>query len=138
PHLDILRKLGADISHNGDLTLRLEDRFRGARHWPDYMSVTATEAFIMAAALADGEATLINAASVPHVQDLCAMLTGMGAEITGIGTSKLTVKGVAKLQGGTFTINTAYHEVVTFLALGAITGGQVRVRNSLPHHFDLM
>jgi UDP-N-acetylglucosamine 1-carboxyvinyltransferase len=138
PHLEILEKLGAKISHNGDLTMRLARKFHGARHWPDYMSVTATENFVMAAALADGESTLLNAASEPHVQDLCTVLSAMGAQIQGLGTSKLTVQGVAKLRGGTFTINTDYHEVVTFLALGAITGGEVKVKHSLPHHFDLM
>ncbi len=138
PHLEILRKLGAKISHNGDLTMTLKGRFGGARHWPDYMSVTATENFVMAAVLAEGESVLINAASEPHVQDLCAVLAGMGAKITGIGTSQVTVEGVKKLGGGTFTISTDHHEVVTFLALGAITGGEVRVRNSLPHHFDLI
>ena len=92
----------------------------------------------MAAALADGESTLINAASEPHVQDLCAVLVAMGAQIEGIGTSQLTVTGVKRLRGGTYTIATDHHEVVTFLALGAITGGEVRVKHSLPHHFDLM
>jgi UDP-N-acetylglucosamine 1-carboxyvinyltransferase len=138
PHLEILERLGARISHRGDLTLRLGKTFRGARHWPDYMSVTATENFVMAAALAEGESTLINAASEPHVQDLCAVLAGMGAKISGLGTSKLVVEGVDRLHGGTFTINTDHHEVVTFLALGAITGGAVKVRHSLPQHFDLM
>jgi len=146
PHLEILEKLGAKITHNpstglragGGLKMSLKGRFRGARHWPDYMSVTATENFIMAAVLAEGESVLLNAASEPHVQDLCAMLAGMGAKIAGLGTSQLTVTGVAKLKGGVFTINTDHHEVVTFLALGAITGGEVRVKNSLPHHFDLI
>jgi UDP-N-acetylglucosamine 1-carboxyvinyltransferase len=139
PHLEILEKLGAKISQaDGDLTMRLPKRFRGARHWPDYMSVTATENFVMAAALADGTSTLLNAASEPHVQDLCVVLAAMGAKIEGIGTSKLTIEGVARLQGGTFAINTDYHEVVTFLALGAITGGEVKVKHSLPHHFDLI
>lgn len=138
PHLEILEKLGARISRNGALTLSLRGRFRGARHWPDYMSVTATENFAMAAALADGESVLINAASEPHVQDLCAVLAGMGARIAGLGTSQLTVTGVKSLHGGTFTISSDHHEVVTFLALGAITGGEVRVRNSLPQHFDLI
>ncbi|MBP7482631.1 MAG: UDP-N-acetylglucosamine 1-carboxyvinyltransferase [Lacunisphaera sp.] len=138
PHLEILEKLGAKITHNGDLRMSLKGRFRGARHWPDYMSVTATENFVMAAVLAEGESVLLNAASEPHVQDLCAVLAGMGAKITGLGTSQLTVTGVAKLKGGVFTIATDHHEVVTFLALGAITGGEVRVKNSLPHHFDLI
>jgi UDP-N-acetylglucosamine 1-carboxyvinyltransferase len=138
PHLEILQKLGAKISHNASLTLTLKGRFRGARHWPDYMSVTATENFVMAAALAEGTSVIINAASEPHVQDLCGVLAGMGAKISGLGTSQLTVEGVKRLKGGTFTINTDYHEVVTFLALGAITGGEVKVRHSLPHHFDLI
>ena len=138
PHLEILEKLGATVTHGDKLTLRLKRRFTGARHWPDYMSVTATENFVMAAALADGESVIINAASEPHVQDLCAALRGMGADLEGIGTSMITVRGVKKLKGGTFTINTDHHEVVTFLALGAITGGEVRVQHSLPHHFDLI
>src|SRR6185295_16743862 len=82
--------------------------------------------------------TLINAASEPHVQDLCMVLTAMGAQIAGVGTSKLSIEGVKTLRGGTFAINTDYHEVVTFLALGAITGGEVKVKHSLPHHFDLI
>ncbi len=138
PHLEILEKLGAKIAYQGELTMRLPKNFSGARHWPDYMSVTATENFVMAAALADGESVLINAASEPHVQDLCDVLAGMGAKIVGIGTSKITVQGVKRLHGGTFRINTDYHEVVTFLALGAVTGGEVKVKHSLPHHFDLI
>ncbi|MBI2496737.1 MAG: UDP-N-acetylglucosamine 1-carboxyvinyltransferase [Opitutae bacterium] len=138
PHLEILEKLGAKISHNGDLVMSLKGRFTGTRHWPDYMSVTATENFVMAAVLAEGRSILLNAASEPHVQDLCAVLAAMGAKITGLGTSQLTVTGVKKLRGGSFTINSDHHEVVTFLALGAITGGEVRVTNSLPHHFDLI
>jgi UDP-N-acetylglucosamine 1-carboxyvinyltransferase len=138
PHLEILARLGAKISYNGDLTMSLKGRFKGARYWPDYMSVTATENFVMAAVLADGESVLLNAASEPHVQDLCEVLCAMGAKISGVGTSQLTVTGVKQLRGGVFTINTDYHEVVTFLALGAITGGEVRVENSLPRHFDLI
>jgi UDP-N-acetylglucosamine 1-carboxyvinyltransferase len=138
PHLEILRALGAGITGDDALTLTLEGRYRAARHWQDYMSVTATENFLMAAVQAEGVSTLINAASEPHVQDLCAVLQAMGARIEGAGTSMLRVEGVGQLRGGTFTIATDYHEVVTFLALGAITGGEVRVERSLPHHFDLI
>jgi UDP-N-acetylglucosamine 1-carboxyvinyltransferase len=138
PHLEILEKLGAKIAHKRDLTMSLAGRFQAGRHWPDYMSVTATENFVMAAVLAEGESVLLNAASEPHVQDLCAALRTMGAKIAGLGTSQLTVTGVKALKGGTITINTDHHEVVTFLALGAITGGEVRVKHALPHHFDLI
>jgi UDP-N-acetylglucosamine 1-carboxyvinyltransferase len=138
PHLEILRALGADIAHDGSLTLTLAGRYRGTRHWQDYMSVTATENFVMAAVLAEGTSDLINAASEPHVQDLCSVLNAMGAKIEGIGTSRLLIEGVRQLRGGTFTLNSDYHEIVTFLALGAITGGEVRVGPSQPQHFDLI
>ena len=120
------------------LVIDLPEGFRGGRHWLDYMSVTVTENFAMAAALAAGGSTLINAASEPHVQDLCGALVAMGARIEGIGTSRLEITGVDRLHGARIAINTDYHEVVTFLALGAITGGEVRVENSLPQHFDLI
>jgi len=138
PHFEILQALGAVITRNGALTLTLAGRYRGTRHWQDYMSVTATENFVMAAVLAEGVSTLMNAASEPHVQDLCTMLNAMGAKIEGMGTSMLRIEGVAQLRGGTFAINSDYHEIVTFLALGAITGGEVRVERSLPQHFDLI
>ncbi len=138
PHLDILRALGAVIHHGDPLVIALPDGFQGARHWLDYMSVTVTENFAMAAALAKGKSTLVNAASEPHVQDLCAALVAMGAKIKGLGTSMIEITGVKKLHGATITINSDYHEIVTFLALGAITGGEVTVTKSLPHHFDLI
>ena len=138
PHLEILRALGTVIHDGEPLILALPAGFSGARHWCDYMSVTVTENFAMAAALASGHSTLINAASEPHVQDLCAALVAMGAQIEGLGTSRLEITGVKKLHGATITISSDYHEIVTFLALGAITGGEVRVTQSLPHHFDLI
>jgi UDP-N-acetylglucosamine 1-carboxyvinyltransferase len=138
PHLEVLRALGAAVATGDPLVIGLPRGFTGARHWLDYMSVTVTENFAMAAALARGHSTLINAASEPHVQDLCAALVAMGAKIEGLGTSRLEVTGVKKLHGATITIGTDYHEVVTFLALGAITGGEVRVKKSLPQHFDLI
>ena len=138
PHLDILSALGATVDAGDPLTICVAPGFRGARHWLDYMSVTVTENFAMAASVAKGGSTLINAASEPHVQDLCRALVAMGAHITGIGTSMLSIEGVDTLHGATIAIGTDYHEVTTFLALGAITGGEVSVRHSVPEHFDLI
>jgi len=139
PHLHVLAALGVEISGQEPLTLELPaGKFTANRTWLDYMSVTVTENFAMAAALADGKSTLINAASEPHVQDLCNALIAMGANLTGTGTSRLEIEGVNELHGADITIGTDYHEVVTFLALGAITGGEVRVENSVPQHFDLI
>ena len=138
PHLDVLAALGATVDAGDPLAISLEGGFKGARHWMDYMSVTVTENFAMAASLARGSSTLMNAASEPHVQDLCKALVAMGARIAGIGTSMLSIEGVAGLHGATIEIGTDYHEVTTFLALGAITGGDVSVRNSVPQHYDLI
>ena len=138
PHLEVFAKLGAVVDAGEPLVIALPNGFEGARHWCDYMSVTVTENFLMAASLASGTSTLINAASEPHVQDLCAALIALGAQIEGVGTSMLKVTGVERLHGGSVHVNTDYHEVVTFLALGAITGGEVRVEKSMPHHFDLI
>lgn len=138
PHLEILSRLGAKVGHNGELKLSIEDRFEGASHWADYMSVTTTETFLMAAATAKGSSTLTNAASEPHVQDLCRFLQSMGAEIEGIGTSVLTVTGVDALSGAETAISSDHHEVATFLALGAATGGTVQVTDSGPEHFALI
>jgi len=138
PHLDILSALGAQVDAGDPLVITGKGGFRGARHWLDYMSVTVTENFAMAASIAKGSSTLINAASEPHVQDLCKALVAMGANISGIGTSMLSIEGVPKLHGASIEIGTDYHEVTTFLALGAITGGDVTVLNSVPQHFDLI
>lgn len=138
PHLEILAKLGASVTHNGSLSISIEDRFLGADHWADYMSVTTTETFVMAAALASGDSTLTNAASEPHVQDLCRFLQSMGAKVSGIGTSVLKVSGIESLDSASARISSDHHEVATFLALGAITGGEVKVLNSTPQHFALI
>jgi UDP-N-acetylglucosamine 1-carboxyvinyltransferase len=138
PHLDILSALGATVEGDDPLVITAKEGFRGSRHWLDYMSVTVTENFAMAASIGRGSSTLMNAASEPHVQDLCKALVAMGAKISGIGTSMLAVEGVGALHGASIEIGTDYHEVTTFLALGAITGGDVTVLNSVPQHFDLI
>ena len=82
--------------------------------------------------------TINNAAAEPHVQDLCVALQGMGVEIEGVGTSKLTVKGSRTLKGGTYAVGDDHHEIMTFLAIGAATGGEVRVLNRVKQHFPLI
>jgi UDP-N-acetylglucosamine 1-carboxyvinyltransferase len=133
-----MRVLGAEVYHNGILKMSIRNRFVGGQHWADYMSVTTSENFAMAAVLAEGESTLVNAASEPHVQDLCRFLVAMGAQIEGIGTSVLKIHGVERLHGAEATIASDHHEIATFLALGAITGGDVRVLHSVPEHFALI
>ena len=81
PHLDILEGFGASIEWGDRRVLQLRDPFAPADHWLDYQSVTTTEHFVMCAARARGTSTLVNAASEPHVQDLCQALVAMGASI---------------------------------------------------------
>ncbi|MDD3474579.1 MAG: UDP-N-acetylglucosamine 1-carboxyvinyltransferase [Candidatus Dojkabacteria bacterium] len=138
PHIDVLRSLGAEIKTNHHLIIDTSKGLRGGSIWPDYMSVTTTENFIMAASKANGISEMTNAASEPHVQALCNFLNQMGAKIDGIGSCKVVIEGVENLHGTEFTIPSDHHEIATLLALGAMTKGYVRVKNSEPEFFPLI
>lgn len=138
PHLEILKALGADVDTNGSIKITMNEKLAGGMLWQDYMSVTATENFLMAGVLAQGISVMDNSASEPHVQDLTKFLIAMGAEIEGLGSSRLVTKGVDKLHGTEFTISSDHHEITTLLALGAMTGGNVKVHNAIPEYFPLI
>jgi UDP-N-acetylglucosamine 1-carboxyvinyltransferase len=139
PHVDIFRSFGGVVERaEGSLLVRAAGVLAPTDHWLDYASVTTTENFVLCAAGAAGVSTLTNAASEPHVQEFCRFMTMMGARIEGIGTSRLTVHGGQPLRGGEFRFEEDFHEITTFLALGAITGGDVVVRNSVPANFPLI
>ncbi len=97
-HFLALTQLGARVDVNGHFTFTA-NKLSGADIFLDECSVTATENAVMAAVLAEGETTITNAASEPHIQDLCSMLSKMGAQISGIGSNILRIKGVKKLRG---------------------------------------
>jgi UDP-N-acetylglucosamine 1-carboxyvinyltransferase len=92
----------------------------------------------MMAVLADGRSTLNNAASEPHVQEFCHMLNAMGARISGVGTSYLTVDGVEKLGGTSFRAPDDHHEVATFLAIGGVSGGRVTIKTDVVKYMPLI
>ena len=139
PHVEVFQRFGAEVERRSDgLVLKVAGKLQANDHWTDYASVTTTENFVLCGALAQGRSTLMNAASEPHVQEFCAFLQMLGAKIEGLGTSRLTIDGVERLGGGEFTFAEDFHEIVTFLALGAITGGRVEVRNSTPEQFPLI
>lgn len=139
PHVEVFERFGARVERaEQGLVLRVDRPLGHADHWADYASVTTTENFVLCASLADGRSTLTNAAGEPHVQEFCRFMQVLGARIEGIGTSRLAIDGVDRLGGGEFTFTEDFHEVVTFLALGAITGGDVRVKNAQPGHFPLI
>jgi UDP-N-acetylglucosamine 1-carboxyvinyltransferase len=103
---------------------------RGADIFLDEASVTATENALMAAALATGTTTLTNAACEPHVQDLCRMLVAMGAEIQGIGSNVLRIRGAEKLRGCEAEIGADFMEVGSFIALAAATRGELTIEGA--------
>ena len=139
PHIDVFLSFGAEIViERCAVEVRAARRLVASRHWLDYASVTTTENFVLCAALAPGRSTLVNAACEPHVQEFCAFLAQMGARIAGAGSSRLEVEGVDALGGAEYTFADDFHEVATFLALSAITGGCVAVRNGAAAQFPLL
>ncbi|MBE9475469.1 MAG: UDP-N-acetylglucosamine 1-carboxyvinyltransferase [Chloroflexi bacterium] len=113
-------------------------KLSGANIILDEASVTATENAIMAAVTAAGETVLRNAASEPHVQELCHFLNLLGARIENIGSNTLHISGVPKLNGGEFTIGPDYLEVVSFIGAAVVTKGSIRIQRAAPHHLDMI
>ena len=130
-HLLALSELGAGVTVGDRLCLSLAGRFHGADIFLDETSVTATENAVMAAALADGPSQILNAASEPHVQGLCRMLNAMGARITGIGTNRRCVEGVAELRPARHRLGADHIEIGSFIALAAMTGGELAINDAV-------
>ncbi len=135
-HILALQSLGAEIHANENFEMRA-DRLRGADILLDETSVAATENAVMAAVLAVGATTLRNAASEPHVQELCHFLNARGARIAGIGSNVLAIEGVNSLQGGEHTIGPDYLEVVSFIGAAAVTGGEIRIKRAGVKHLHM-
>ena len=133
------------FSHLGVETNYIDNRFqftakhlRGAEILLDEASVTATENAIMACILADGESNIRNAASEPHIQELCQFLNKLGAKISNIGSNTISITGVKALHGGEFTIGPDYLEVVSFIGAAVVTKGSIRVKNAGVKHLDMI
>jgi len=136
-HFLALGALGAELDADG--TFRLQSKhLRGADILLDEASVTATENAIMGATLARGTTTIRNAACEPHVQDLCRMLCHLGAQIEGIGSNTLTIHGVERLGGGEYTIGPDYMAVGSYIALAAVTGGELLIKGARPEHLRMI
>lgn len=132
-HINAFRELGAHVEVRPDrYVMRAPSGLVGADIFLEEMSVMATENVVMAASLAKGTTIVRNAASEPHVQDLCRMIVAMGGRIEGIGTNVLQIEGVSKLHGGTAAVGPDYLEVGSFIALAAVTGGDLLIRNARP------
>jgi UDP-N-acetylglucosamine 1-carboxyvinyltransferase len=126
PHIHGFRELGVEVEAGDTYDMRT-DGARGGGVFLDEASVMATENIVMAATLAQGETTIGNAACEPHVQDLCRFLGSLGADIEGIESNVLRVRGVESLRGGEWTIGPDHVEVASFIGLAAVTGGDVTI-----------
>lgn len=137
-HLLALEALGAEIQYDAVHFVMRAKHLHGAHILLDEASVTGTENAVMAAVLAEGVTIIRNAASEPHVQELCEFLNLLGANIRGVGSNTLTIEGVERLHSGEFTIGADYLEVVSFIAAAAVTGGQIRIQNAGVRHLDMI
>jgi UDP-N-acetylglucosamine 1-carboxyvinyltransferase len=132
-HMHAFASLGASVRADGVYEIRA-DGLRGTRVYLDEASVMGTENAIMAAVLAEGETILGHAACEPHIQDLCRFLVSLGADIEGIGSNVLRIRGQAELGGGEYRIGPDHIEVASFVGLAAATGGEIVVTDVEPDH----
>lgn len=132
-HMLALQALGAHIEVQSDRFVMRADRLRGCDVFLDEMSVTGTEQTVLAAVLAEGTTVISNAASEPHIQDVCNCLNQMGARIDGIGTNRLVIDGVNGLHGTQYTLGPDYMEVGSLIGLAAATGSSLRIKDARPH-----
>ncbi len=135
-HIASLSALGAEFTINHSFTIRTKG-LKGTHIFQDEASVTATENTIMAAVLAKGVTVIENSACEPHVQDLCNMLVTMGANITGIGSNILHIKGVKKLHGTEFTIGPDFMEVGSLIGLASVTKSEIAITHTEPQHMKI-
>lgn len=136
-HFLALQALGAELDVSRDGYALRTDGLRGAEVTLDEASVTATENALLAAVLASGHTVLNNAASEPHVQQLCHALVRMGAQIQGIGTNMLTIDGVDRLTGIEHTILSDHMEVGSLIGAIAMTRGEVTIKNAVPRYLRM-
>jgi UDP-N-acetylglucosamine 1-carboxyvinyltransferase len=136
-HILALQAMGAEVDYDRSFHFR-SSGLRGADILLDEASVTGTENAIMAAVLAGGQTVLRNAASEPHIQDLCHLLNTLGARIDQVGSNTLHIEGVTRLHGGEFTIGADYLEVVSFIGAAVVTRGSIRIRNAGAHYLGMI
>lgn len=137
-HLKGFEALGATVSIEGGCAVAVAEKLIGNRILLDFPSVGATENLMMAAALAEGQTVIENAAQEPEIVDLARFLNSIGAKIEGAGSPAITIDGVEKLGGGRYSVMPDRIEAGTFAILGAMCGGPVTVENCDPAHLHAL
>ena len=139
-HILALKALGVETTYNKDLKLFQFSAAKmiGADILLDEASVTATENAVMAAVTAAGKTIIRNAASEPHVQEVCLLLNALGAKISQVGSNTLHIEGVSKLGGGEFHVGPDYMEVISYVGAAVVTGGEITIRNAGPTYLSMI
>lgn len=135
PFYKAFRDLGISVKETTKGVIMDSAKAQATTLWLTEMAVSVTSTLVMIASALKGTTTIIGAASEPQIQDLCTFLTKAGASIKGVGTSVLEITGGKQLSAVKHTLLHDHYEIATFLALGACTGGEVRVRNAHPELF---
>ena len=136
-HIDAMRAMGAEVNiEDGNIKASVSGRLKGSKILFEPVSVTGTENVIMAATLAEGITIIENAAREPEVIDLANCLIAMGADIEGAGTDVITIQGVARLEGASFSVMPDRVEVGTYLTAVAMTGGKVKIKSAKPEYLS--
>ncbi len=136
-HILAMKKLGAEVTYDRIFHFRTK-KLIGANILLDEASVTATENAIMACVRADGESVIRNAASEPHIQELCHFLNKMGSKIDNIGSNTLHITGVKELHGCEFNVGPDYLEVISFVGAAAVTKGEITIHNAGNSYLDMI
>ncbi len=139
-HLLALQALGVETIYNDEQKLFqfTAAKMKGADILLDEASVTATENAVMAAVTAEGQTVIRNAASEPHVQEVCLLLNSLGAKISQVGSNTLHIEGVKELGGGEFTVGPDYMEVISYVGAAVVTGGEITIRKAGPEYLSMI
>jgi len=139
-HILALKALGVEASYNKDEKIFhfSAKKLKGADILLDEASVTATENAVMAAVTAEGETIIRNAASEPHVQELCQLLNILGAKIQHIGSNTLHITGVPSLGSGEFRVGPDYMEVISYVGAAVVTGGEITIHKAGPEYLPMI
>lgn len=136
-HLFAMRKLGVEIEESyGKLLCTIPEKLKGSKITLTFPSVGATENAVLLASVSDGTTTIINAAREPEIIDLCNFLNKCGARISGAGESIIVIEGVKKLEATEHSVICDRIAAATYLFAGAITGGDVALKNTIPQHLN--
>lgn len=137
-HINGFKKLGAEVTIEGNKYIFKADKLKGARIYLDFASVGATINIMLAAVKAEGTTYISNAAKEPEIVNIASLLNNMGAKITGAGTSEIKIEGVEKLGKGVIDVIPDRIEAGTYTIIGALLGKDLKISGIIEEHIDAL